>query len=297
MKVLPVKNKQTECINKSPSFQKGLTSAFAKKTRSMSEAEMYKRVIKNGIASIDYKNIKSVLACCLATTEIIKSFGLMLPKAFSFNSLKEGCIGMHTYPDNIVEINSKYKEFEGLASLDDFATYRKGSPVTKHFLQSYIHEFIHAAHFKHMATLHSPEKIVSIANAFKQYEPTEKLLTPIVFRRTWEKWEEKWNNSILGDNAKRNLFEFLAENETFEISRILEKNPLGKNDGENLFFNPKKKEKLSLSFLKEDNFRFFDRIFNKRNIERKILLKAIWNGDLDTILDKKYSKYIRKKAL
>lgn len=295
MKVLSVKNNQTEYLNKSPSFQKGLTSGFVEKMKNTSGDEIYKRLFRNGVVDVDYKNIKPVLVSCLATTEIIKAFGLTPPRRFRFEPLEQKIVGSHTFPDDIVQINSCHKGFESLVLQDDFETYRRGSPITKHFLQSYIHEFIHAAHFKHLEILHSPEDIVSIASVFKEYEPTEKLLNPIVYRRTWEKWEEEWNNSILGDYAKRNLFEFLAENETFEISRILEKNPLGENVGENLFFNPKTNKKLSLSFLKEDDFGVFNRIFNKRNIERNILLKAIWNGDLDTILDEKYSEYIRKK--
>ena len=295
MKVLPVNKNQNLSANKTVSFQKGLTNGFLIYAQKEPLSSMRKRLFQNGINSVEFQGIKPVLASCLATVEIIKSFGLKIPKNFSYEPLQEDVIGQHTYPDDIVQINSNYKEFNTFLSLDDFETYRKGSPITKHFLQTYIHEFIHAAHFKHLETMHSIDDIVVIAETLKEYEPTEILQKTKVCRPTWKKWEEEWNNSILGDNAKRNLFEFFAENATFEITRILEKNPLGEDDGENLFFNPKKSDKLILTFQKNMKDCLWNRIFNKSLLEKNVILKAIWNGDLDTILDEKYSKYIRKK--
>ena len=59
-------------------------------------------------------------------------------------------------------------------------------------------------------------------------------------------------------------------------------------------FNPKGKKPLTLSFLEDKKDSWWDRIFNKREVDRRNLLKAIWEGDTNTILIK-YGDYIRLK--
>ncbi|MBE7711104.1 MAG: hypothetical protein E7Z92_03075 [Cyanobacteria bacterium SIG31] len=292
MKINPI----SENKSITPNFQKGLTKSFVLKAKEL-DCEKAKKILKQkGIKSINLGGYQSIAASCLATAEIIKSFGFSIPKNFSYKSIPENYVdGNYTYPDDIVCINSRFTRFRDLLAQDDFETYRKGSPITKHFLATYIHEFMHAAHFKHLAVKYSYDEFINICNELKQYAPAEELLNPKVTKPTWKNWEVKdWNGSILGDYAGKDLIEFFAENASFEIARILEKNPLGENRGKNLFFNPKRTQKLSLSFLEEKKDNFWTRMFNKKEDDRIAFLRAIWDGDLDTIFSEKYSKYIRK---
>lgn len=282
---------------KPPNFKKGLTKSFVEKANNISYDNAKKILKQKGIKSVKLRGQQTVAISCIAVTEIFKSFGLILPEKLSYeNFLQEYIDGNYTYPEDKVRINASFNHFKNLSHQDDFETYRRGSPITKHFLATYIHEFIHAAHFKHLATKYSSNEVISIAEKLQQYTPVEFLLNPKVIKPTWESWEvNDWNGSILGSYAGKDLMEFFTENASFEISRILEKNPLGNNKGENLFFNPKNPKRLSLSFLdiKIDNF--WNRIFSKKDNDRDDFLKAIWNGNLDVIFSEKYSKFIRKK--
>lgn len=295
MKISPINKTFNTNKTNNINFKKGLTDTFTKKFYRTSNDEMLQRVIENGIKSVDYKNFRSVIASCLATSEIMKCFGLKLPKNFSFTPLDDDIAGSHTYPDNTVLINSNFNEFKSILAQDDYETYRKTSPITKHFLQTYLHEFIHAAHYNHLSELHPFSDILTISKTLKKNEPTNKLTEPKVIKPTWPKWEVKWNNSILGDYANTNLIEFFTENAVFEIAKILETEHFDKNSGENIFFNQEKGKKISLPFLNSVKNSSLDRFLNKNTLDRQILLNAIWDGDLNTIFDKKYSKYIRQK--
>ena len=54
--------------------------------------------------------------------------------------------------------------------------------------------------------------------------------------------------------------------------------------------------KVLLSFLEDKKDNFWTRIFNKKEDDRSAFLRAIWDGDLDTIFSDKYSKCIVKKT-
>ena len=270
MKITQVNNSQVVNKNKYLTFKKGLTSTLKQKMYSADCFEMQKRLKANGLKLINFKNWTSVLASCLATTEIIKCFGLKLPQKFSFCPLESGVVGRYTYPDDIVQINSDRYEFKSLVSQDEFETSHLGTPITKHFLQTYMHEFIHAAHYQNLALYYSTGEIASIANVLKHYSPTKELVNPKVENQNWTMQDEIRNGSILGYNSHRDLIEFFADNAVFEVSRILEKNPLGENSGENLFFNPTKASKLTLSFQEDVKDNLWNRIFNKKTLDRRI---------------------------
>lgn len=292
MKISPV----SENKSITPNFQKGLTKSFVLKAKEL-DCEKARKILKQkGIKSINLGGYQSVAASCLATAEIITSFGFSIPENFLYKYIQENFVyGDYAYPDDIVGINSRLTFFRDLSTQDDFETCRRSSPITKHFLATYIHEFMHSVHFKHLATKYSLNETATIIKELQKYAPAEEILNPKVTKPTWKNWEVKGlNGSILGCYAGKNLTEFFAENAVFEISRILEKNPLGKNRGKNLFFNPKKTQKLSLSFLEDKKENFWTRIFNKKEDDRSAFLRAIWDGDLDTIFSEKYSKYIRK---
>lgn len=282
------------------SFKKGLTKEFVDKVEIMEYSNFQDELDKKNIKTKGFENYKSVASSCLAVSEILQHLNLQLPHNVTFESLGRYSGGRYVYPDDIVMINSDIFQFKDLKRQDNWATYQKGSPITKHFLHTYLHEFIHAAHYHHLATLHSLEKIQEISETLHKHKPTEKLVTPDIRKKSWQKWEEIWNESILGSYANKNLIEFFTENASFEIARLLENkdNKLAIYKGKNIFFNPQKPLSKDLSFLNDNQNSFWAKlgIKNKRLEDRNTILKAIWDGNLDIICDEKYSKYIKKDS-
>jgi hypothetical protein len=214
----------------------------------------------------------------------------------TFEALEDGTTGMYTYPLDVARINSNLSYFKDFDSQDSFESERLNSPITKHFLHTYIHEFMHAAHYKNLSTLHGADEIFDIAGVLKGYVPTKDIIRPQRIDNICYGSDLFWNGSALGNYASASLVEFFVENASYEIAMHLvkDKNALGENSGDNVFFNPKSKEPLTLSFLKDKKDSWWDRIFNKREVVRRNLLKAIWDGDIDTILIT-YGEYIRPK--
>lgn len=294
MRINPVSEYKT---NNQVAFQKGLTQGFIEKANKLNYKKIKKLAKKKGIETVLFDGKLSVAASCLAAAEIMQSLGLKLPKKFSFEPLPEDTSGRCIYPDETIQMNSNVFPFRGLLSQDTYETYRLGTPLTKHFLNTYIHEFMHAANDANISKNRSVKESLHIMRFLQRYTPTKEILDPIVLRPVWEIWEPSWNdNSILGKNASKDLMEFFADNATFEITLFLSRknNALGENSGDNVFFNPKGKKPLTLSFLEDKKDSWWDRTFNKREVVRRNLLKAIWEGDINTILIK-YGEYIRLK--
>ena len=278
------------------SFQKGLTQGFVQKANKLGYKKMKNLAKAKGIETVLFDGKLSVAASCLTAAEIMQSFGLRLPRMFSFEALEDGTTGMYTYPLDVARINSNLSYFKDFDSQDSFESERLNSPITKHFLHTYIHEFMHAAHYKNLSTLHGADEIFDIAGVLKGYVPTKDIIRPQRIDNICYGSDLFWNGSALGNYASASLVEFFVENASYEIAMHLvkDKNALGENSGDNVFFNPKSKEPLTLSFLEDKKDSWWDRIFNKREVVRRNLLKAIWDGDIDTILIT-YGEYIRPK--
>ena len=278
------------------SFQKGLTQGFIQKANSLSYKKIKKLTKEKGIETVLFDGRLSVAASCLAAAEIMQSFGLRLPRMFSFEALEDGTAGMYIYPLDVARINSNLSYFKDFDSQDSFESERLNSPITKHFLHTYIHEFMHAAHYKNLSTLHGADEIFDITGVLKGYVPTKDIIRPQRIDNICYGLDLFWNGSALGNYASASLVEFFVENASYEIATHLvkDKNAFGENSGDNVFFNPKGKKPLTLSFLEDKKDSWWDRIFNKREVDRRNLLKAIWEGDTNTILIK-YGEYIRLK--
>ena len=293
MRINPVSEYKT---NNQVAFQKGLTQGFIEKANKLGYKKMKNLAKAKGIETVLFDGKLSVAASCLAAAEIMQSLGFKLPKKFSFEPLPEKSSGRCIYPDEKVQMNSNVWPFRSLISQDTYETYRQNTPLTKHFLNTYIHEFMHAANDANISKNRSVKESLSIMHLLQKFTPAIEILDPKVSRPTWDIYEKSWNGSILGENASKDLMEFFADNATFEISLYLSRkgNALGENSGDNVFLNPKSKEPLTLSFLEDKKDSWWDRIFNKREVVRRNLLKAIWDGDIDTILIT-YGEYIRPK--
>ena len=76
----------------------------------------------------------------------MQSFGLRLPRMFSFEALEDGTTGMYTYPLDVARINSKLSYFKDFDSQDSFESERLNSPITKHFLHTYNLTYLYNLH-------------------------------------------------------------------------------------------------------------------------------------------------------
>lgn len=95
--------------------------------------------------------------------------GFKLPKTFLFcplnDILKEKPLGIYVAEENAVCINADYPEFTDLRAQNKLEE-SQGSyhPTTKHFLETYLHEFSHAAHFNNLKDKYGENKALEIFN-------------------------------------------------------------------------------------------------------------------------------------
>ena len=85
------------------------------------------------------------------TARIFQSLGFELPKKFKFEPLDYGILGTYTPSTDTVRVNSAYEEFHDIKKQNRLEESNIGyHPNTGHFLQTYLHEFSHAAHYKNL---------------------------------------------------------------------------------------------------------------------------------------------------
>ena len=139
----------------STSFKKGLTSYEINKVKNMKpfEYEDITRDLKNRYNIEAYLGECNTVAWCVKeVVEIMKKAGFKLPSKFSFNYFTDSdALGKYAPKTDTVDINSKYTEFTDLEKQNKLEE-SQGTfhPKTKHFLQTYLHEFSHAAHFQNL---------------------------------------------------------------------------------------------------------------------------------------------------
>ena len=173
MRINPVSEYKT---NNQVAFQKGLTQSFIEKANKLNYKKIKKLAKKKGIETVLFDGKLSVAASCLATAEIMQSLGLKLPKKFSFEPLPEKSSGRCIYPDEMVQINSNLFPFSSLTSQDTYETYRQYTPLTKHFLNTYIHEFMHAANDANISKNRSVKEYLSIMHLLQKFTPAKEIL-------------------------------------------------------------------------------------------------------------------------
>ena len=95
MKILQVNycNKQKD---KSLNFKNGLTTEFVNKSANYNKIK--NKVYAEGLKYVWFNGCNAVAASCLATIEIMKSFGFQIPQGFAFAPLESLTIGEYSYP-------------------------------------------------------------------------------------------------------------------------------------------------------------------------------------------------------
>ena len=278
---------------KSPSFQKGLPDWYTRRTFTWLPEEV-EAIMKGKGVEASFKDKLAVAAACLTTAEIFQHYKLKLPTKFSFEPLEHKKVnGEYEWETNTVFINSDQEFFTAPVAQDFHETISAGSAATKHFLHTYIHEFMHSAHFQH---INDKDKY----RALSKYAPTALLVDPInAFVKKFVPWfcedkiDEKYPPNF-GYYAYQNLNEFAAERGTFLISQDLNSDLIvdaPSSDSKYTFINPK--GETLFEFDKEKTTSKFDK-FLEFLYDRQKVLKAIWDGDIETIKSPENKRFIKE---
>lgn len=149
------------CHTKNTSFKQGLTQATinrAGQIRGFGYADVVDKL--NNLYGIDadvcHSNI--VAFCVEETAKIMSRAGFRLPAKFSFEPILGRDLGRY-YKNDIVCINSNYDDFLDLEEQNRLAEFINSFGIgSKHFMDTYLHEFSHAAHAKNLLRIHGQDK-------------------------------------------------------------------------------------------------------------------------------------------
>ncbi len=216
---------------KSVNFQKGLTSKEIKAVENMSPCDytkISKELLNNYNLSATFRGSNTVAWCVKQVANIFKKAGFELPLSFEFSQNDRKVLGIFEQYSNKVKINSYYEEFRNLKK-QNILEESQGNfhPETRHFLQTYLHEFSHAAHFNNLCLKFGKYEANIIFEKLKQLKPTEYLISPEKyaiktqvpkFLRKPVDWLIPTKNGLY---AQKNLVEYFAEYNARVIADIL----------------------------------------------------------------------------
>ena len=136
------------------SFKKGLTREAVQTVKNMTEGDCIalasKIKQKYGVNTRLFE-IPSMLYCVEKTIQIMKRAGFNIPGSVIATTLDNNVLGCYNDTLDTVFINNTCDEFYDLEKLDKAADESKVShPRNGHFLFAYLHEFLHAAHYKNL---------------------------------------------------------------------------------------------------------------------------------------------------
>lgn len=294
MNILPITQSN---VNKlSPCFQKGLSREIINKASQINPIEIEHLLLSKGL-NASFAGVPSVAFCCLSTVKILEFLKMELPQNFLFCSFPRefsSSSGLYDSQSDTVAVNANMECFFDL-QMQNYMEENQASfhPKTKHFLHTYIHEFMHSAHFQH---INDKDKY----RALSKYAPTALLVDPInAFVKKFVPWfcedkiDEKYPPNF-GYYAYQNLNEFAAERGTFLISQDLNSDLMvdaPSSDSKYTFINPK--GETLFEFDKEKTTSKFDK-FLEFLYDRQKVLKAIWDGDIETIKSPENKRFIKE---
>lgn len=175
---MKIQNTNTNLI-----FQAGLTKQMKQEIQSCDVSKISHEFAKYGIPT-DFKENKVVAWCCLKSLEINKTLKLNFPniiKVEDFSKLdaNENAIGfcnvapteLYLNSNSIVKENSVFfNQNYDWENLDENADlyFQIGQHSTNFFLETFLHEFAHAAHFKNMLlNMSGTQYVKSIINSLR----------------------------------------------------------------------------------------------------------------------------------
>lgn len=219
------------------SFKKGLTSHEIDIVKNLpndyctATADYLKN--RYGINS-DFKGCKTVAWCTKETAEIMERAGFKLPKKVVFEEIppKKGenpSLGQYYSSDDTVKINALYPQFRNIKAQNGLeASQGSFHPSTKHFLDTYLHEFSHAAHFNNMCDKYDKYDAMYKWMDMTDTSTDEFIVGPLnsIIR---EKFSGEYAKKIIdvlippknGTYARKNLCEYFAEKNARTVAECL----------------------------------------------------------------------------
>ena len=214
-------------------FKKGLTAAEINKVRNMDSLDVaritHKMKQEYGIEAF-CSGQKAVAFCLEQTANIMSKAGFKLPKRFIFGPIEEkGVLGFYSPTHDTVVINACYKSFYDLKDLNSLEESNIGyHPITGHFLQTYIHEFSHVAHYKNLCDTLGKDKANDVfGNIMSGYSPNQVLVGPLnsFIKAEFPKFSKKIIDYIFppanGLYSKTDITEYFAEKNSRNIATML----------------------------------------------------------------------------
>ena len=108
--------------------------------------------LKNSYGLYAQFNGNNTVAWCVEqVAKIMDKAGFKLPRNFKFEPTSPDALGMYNSYSDTVTINALIPEFSNLEQQNLLEERQKDfHPKTRHFLQTYLHEFSHVAHFHNL---------------------------------------------------------------------------------------------------------------------------------------------------
>ena len=272
-------------------FKSGLPSWFIKESKSVNPYQVEAELASKGI-SASFNGESVAAACCKKVVEIMEDYGFELPQNFSFEKLSRGTLGAYSPSLDTVYINSGYKEFQNLKQMNKLEESQIGyHPKNGHFLQTYLHEFSHAAHYKNLCnelgdsdasnvfwgflSEHSPRDII--------VGPMNTILKMFINNKFLLKLVDYTIPRANGLYAKTDLCEYMAEKNARLIADDLgdDLTPKYNNDiplGSSPYY-----WNLEEAFEELQNTRNISTITKSIKDALKYIDEDIWNGDIDKL--------------
>lgn len=223
---MKIQSLQINSNNRQTSFKKGLTSCEINQVKNMKTFEYadIARNLKNKFGlEATFAGCNAVAWCVNELVKIMTRAGFKLPGKFSFDYFTNSdALGKYVPTTYTVHINSKYTEFTDLEKQNKLEE-SQGSfhPKTKHFLQTYLHEFSHAAHFQNLCNKFGFSKSYEIMMGYlNTHTPKEILVEPIRIA-----FGKSITDSIIsptdGEYAEKSLNEYFAEKNSRRLAEQL----------------------------------------------------------------------------
>ncbi len=240
------------CIDtQNTTFKKGLTSHEVNAIRSMTPFDYEKiaeRLKSSYGLNAKFRGNNTVAWCVEQVVEIMDKAGFKLPRNFNFEPISPDTLGTYNSYSDTVTINSLIPEFSNLEQQNLLEERQKEfHPKTRHFLQTYLHEFSHAAHFRNLQNkLGSSKAYELFSGTLNKYSPRNILVGPmnaIIKDITKGSASEIINKVFPPDNgvyAQTNLKEYFAEKNSKMLAQQLGDNYIVSN------INPEMKDSYKI---------------------------------------------------
>ncbi len=291
MKINSVNNYTYNKSSSNPNFGWGLTQFQIDKANNMTRIERKKRVrnLRRSYGMRADVRESNAVACCLEiVAETMKNAGFELPSRFSYKKFNPiFALGHYLKWYDEIDINAYHYDFSSLERQNKFEELggEPGCLASKHFLNTYFHEFSHAAHYKNIVKNYGKTKGRNIYwNTLSEMSPNSIIKKPIItyFERilpqndTARKFFENIENLIPFKNS--DLDEYFADLNALRLAEKL---------GENCAISEINSDFIEAYKPLPDNYNVKKEVLNNPQKAIKDIIQYfnsnIWNGNVENI--------------